>query len=102
MLKRQLNRTLMLLAAGAALTACSAGPDYRRPEIDLPGQWSPKDDGSQSTSTTGERWWSLYADPVLDRLEEEALAHNADMQVALARVFEVRALLDVAGAAQYP
>jgi multidrug efflux system outer membrane protein len=70
--------------------------------MQLPEQWAPKDAGDRSASAAGERWWALYADPVLDRLEDEALAHNADVQVALARVLEVRALLDVAGAAQYP
>jgi multidrug efflux system outer membrane protein len=39
---------------------------------------------------------------VLDKLEEEALKYNADLQVALGRVLEVRAQLDIAESAQYP
>jgi multidrug efflux system outer membrane protein len=80
--------------------------------MQLPEKWQSRDASDQSennqttkenpASAAAERWWSLYADPVLDRLEDEALAHNTDLRVALARVLEVRAQLDVAGAAQYP
>ncbi|HXF65492.1 MAG TPA: TolC family protein [Burkholderiales bacterium] len=34
---------------------------------------------------TGDRWWTLYGDPALERLVEEALAHNQDLAAALAR-----------------
>lgn len=104
---RRLNKTLIMLASASLLVACSAGPDYRRPEMQLPERWENKNvsdqaQNSKAASAAAERWWVLYADPVLDRIEDEALAHNSDLRVALARVLEVRAQLDVAGAAQYP
>lgn len=103
----RLNKTLIMLASASLLVACSAGPDYQRPEMQLPEKWESRDASDQvenhkAVNAAAERWWSLYADPVLDRLEDEALAHNTDLRVALARVLEVRAQLDVAGAAQYP
>jgi len=123
--------TVALLATGL-LAACAAGPDYQQPKMELPENWSTKNraigDGSagagamkqgelqqgasapvaaptvatQTTSHAGERWWSLYADPVLDKLEDEAKAHNADAQVAVARVLAARAQLGLSEADQYP
>jgi len=75
--------------------------------MQLPEKWADRSASDQAqdnkaASAADERWWALYADPVLDRLEDEALAHNTDLRVALARVLEVHAQLDVAGASQYP
>jgi multidrug efflux system outer membrane protein len=53
-------------------------------------------------NSADEQWWHLYADATLDQLEDEALAHNADIQVAAARVLEVRAQLGITEADQYP
>lgn len=86
------------------LSGCAVGPDYQRPDLDLPQDWnavSTKQTGRPADST-GERWWSLYADPVLDRLIEEALQHNADAAVATARVLEAKALANLSDADRYP
>lgn len=48
------------------------------------------------------RWWTLFGDPALERPVDEALAHNADLESAVARVREARATLGVARAAQMP
>lgn len=94
---------LVFLLSAGLLAACAVKPDYKRPEMDLPASWPAKPDEARSTAMApGERWWSVYADPVLDKLEEEALAHNADVQVAAARVLEMRGLLGLSEADQYP
>jgi multidrug efflux system outer membrane protein len=49
-----------------------------------------------------DRWWTLLGDEQLARLIEEALARNADLEVALGRVHEAQATLDVVRAAQFP
>jgi len=93
-----------MLSAGL-LAGCAVGPDYQHPKMDLPESWPMMNQGDASQSATklaGDRWWSLYADTVLDKLEEEALAHNMDIQVAAARVLEVRAQLGITEADQYP
>jgi multidrug efflux system outer membrane protein len=53
-------------------------------------------------SATGDRWWTLYSDAALDRLVEEALAHNQDLALAVARVDEARALARVADSLRMP
>lgn len=99
------NFPFRLLPLVLALTACAVGPDYRRPDMDLPAAWpaaAPDAKAADQADQTGERWWSLYRDPVLEQLIDEALAHNTDLQAALARVQEARALAGIAEADLYP
>lgn len=49
-----------------------------------------------------EQWWTLYHDPLLDRLVARALADNLDLQIALARIDASRALRSVAAAGASP
>jgi len=98
---------LMLLFSGSLLAACAAGPNYQRPEMDLPEHWVTKPSAispatEKPVNAAGEIWWSLYADPVLDKIEDEALAHNVDAQVATARILEARAQLGITESDQYP
>ena len=104
MLPRSAMALFAAMITAGLLAGCAVGPDYQRPKMDLPESWPGKQgDGSQSaTKFAGDRWWSLYADTVLDKIEEEALAHNMDIQVAAARVLEVRAQLGITEADQYP
>ncbi|BAV64369.1 efflux transporter outer membrane subunit [Sphingobium cloacae] len=49
-----------------------------------------------------DKWWSLYREPALDALVEEALANNRDLRAASARLLEARAVLSEAHAARLP
>ncbi|MES1982512.1 MAG: efflux transporter outer membrane subunit [Pseudomonadota bacterium] len=95
----------ILLLTVCGLSACATDANYQRPSLQLPDSWPAKqgDAGSsQPASHVGERWWTLYADPVLDAMEEEALVHNLDIQAAAARILEVRAQLGLTEADHYP
>lgn len=100
-----------------ALAGCAVGPDYRRPALDLPEQWAasaapaeaaaapatkPAATAPIAASAVDARWWSIYGDPTLDRLVDEALAHNGDAQIAAARVLEARAQAGIADADRWP
>jgi multidrug efflux system outer membrane protein len=91
---------LVSIAFPALLAACTVGPGYQRPAVDLPEAW--RDAAAQGKAAPAERWWTFYADPTLDRLVDEALAHNQDLALAAARVEEARALLQVADAEHVP
>ena len=94
---------IIILLPSLLLAACSAGPDYKRPDLTMPESWPAKQAGSgQKIGEAGEQWWRLYGDAVLDQLEQEALSNNADIQIAAARVQEVRAQLGITEADQYP
>ena len=92
-----------LLLSSCWLVACTSGPDYKRPDMALPENWSASQDSAAlKVSGASEEWWHLYADAFLDQLEEEALAHNPDIQVAASHLLEVRAQLGISEADQYP
>jgi multidrug efflux system outer membrane protein len=80
------------------LAGCTVGPDFKRPEVELP-----KDLGvAQSPLPPAERWWALFNDPVLDRLVDEALGANHDLKAAAARVEQARAQVAITRADQLP
>ncbi len=86
---------VFLLAGCAGLK-----PDYAKPAADLPAGW--RDAPADGVQAGDARWWKVYADPVLDRLVDEALAHNANVMLAVARVDEARAALSATAADQRP
>jgi len=94
------HRLSITAALATLLAGCAVGPDYQRPAVDLPAGWQSAP--GQGISAQGERWWTLYADPVLDRLIEDALANNQDLALAAARVDEARAVLRIADAQFVP
>lgn len=98
------NRTtLALLSLPALLAACAVGPDYQRPATPLPTAFTSNTAVAHSESALIERqWWKLFADPTLDELVSNALANNADLRQAVARIEESDALMRQAGAALFP
>src|SRR5207247_9580165 len=86
------TRVYACLLAGCA----SLKPDYTKPAVDLPAGW--RDAPADGVQARDARWWKVYGDPVLDRLVDEALAHNANVVLAIARVDEARAALSLTSA----
>jgi len=91
-------RLIALLLAASALTGCTVGTDYRRPEIGL----SPAFTAATPVAANEERWWTRFGDPILDNLVDQALAQNLDIAAAAARVDQARAAVQGAGAAMLP
>jgi multidrug efflux system outer membrane protein len=88
----------LLVVAGLALAGCAIGPDYERPPVEVP-----KDYGvPQAATKAAERWWTLFNDPVLDRLVDEALAANHDLRAAAERIEQSRAQVTIARARLSP
>lgn len=98
---------LILLLAG-----CATGPAYHQPAVELPekfkeatmtveevGQWKA---AQPADAVTRGRWWKIFADPVLDQLEAQAMSANQDLQAAAARVKAARSLQERANAERYP
>ncbi len=48
------------------------GPDYRRPEVDTPKNFTYEDKEAKAAVDT--EWWKQFQDPVLDNLIGESLA----------------------------
>ncbi|WP_275629771.1 efflux transporter outer membrane subunit [Pseudomonas sp. 273] len=94
-----------LLLACLALGACTLGPDFRRPDAQAPAAWNAKGDDVASRPADGaveSRWWRLFDDPQLDRLQARVAAGNLDLQAAAARLEQSRAIRQALGADAVP
>jgi outer membrane protein, multidrug efflux system len=83
------------------LTGCNVGPKYQRPAIKPPTDFYAEHQITAS-SEADLAWWDLFKDPVLQGLIREALQSNYDLQAALARVEQERALAGVTRSQYYP
>ncbi|HYL23213.1 MAG TPA: efflux transporter outer membrane subunit, partial [Burkholderiales bacterium] len=82
------------------LCACTLGPDYQRPRLELPAQYP--EPAPAETQPLALQWWQLYGDQTLDRLIDTAQTANADVRLAAARVQEAEGALREARAALFP
>ncbi len=95
-----------LAALAILLAGCTVGPDYERPETATPESWQnaalESDPAILPDPAVIEHWWTVFDDPVLDRLIEEAGRSNYDLRIAIARVDEARAFIGVVSGEYYP
>ena len=97
--KRCLVVALMLLCMGCA----SVGPNYKRPAIEAPGQWTESTSPSSAAlSLEDKAWWESFGDPLLNNLIEQAVKSNLDLVQARARIVQARSDLVSAKAAALP
>ena len=93
-------------ALALAASACTVGPNYKRPVAQLPDAYrgavpigAPAAD---QPSLGDQKWWELFQDEQLQELIRTALRQNFDVRIAAARVAEARAQLGIARADQFP
>ena len=68
-------------------------PKYQPPEYVVPVSWqgsSPFVEAKPSDGELRSDWWMLFNDPVLNKLEEQAMAANPDLQAAAERFVQAR------------
>lgn len=96
----------LILLGLLGLSGCvRLGPDFQPPAEAWIKQWDTPAlaHASQRALTPDLRqWWSIFNDPVLDRLIAESDAHNSDLKIAGLRVIEARAQLGIAQSTLYP
>ena len=103
--QRNTRRLCIALAAAALLSGCSFAPTYHAPPVSVPTTF--KEGGAWQLATPADRvprdaWWSVYRDPVLDRLEVQVAAANPDVAAAMARHDEATAYLSQARSGLFP
>ena len=91
---------LLPFAVSLFLTSCMAGPDYEKPEVDIPASYRVEQGQAAEVSNVG--WWQQFDDPVLYDLVMEALRNNRDVRIAAARVEEFAAYVDVTRSGLFP
>src|ERR1700758_4323665 len=88
------------LLLAVPLSACMVGPDYQRPEVDVPAAWRLAETEAGEISNIA--WWDQFQDPVLSNLVRTALANNKDLEIATANVDQAFAQYGIARSAQFP
>ena len=95
----------ILLAAALMLSCggCLVGPDFSSPHAPAAEKWLETGNPSVDTRNQNYRdWWTVFHDPVLDRLIETAYNQNLTLVSAGTRVLQARAELGVAIGEFYP
>ncbi|HEU4621738.1 MAG TPA: efflux transporter outer membrane subunit [Burkholderiaceae bacterium] len=97
-----------LVSMTALVAGCAVGPDYARPDVDLPAQfkqqavtsdWKPAQPADDMAR--GE-WWRVFGDTELDALMIQVARANQDLRAAQARYQQAAALARQARAALFP
>ena len=88
-----------LLAIAPLLAGCTVGPDYHPPDMAVPARFA---EVAAAGTRDVAQWWRSFGDPELDRLIEQAMRDNPDVQTAASRVREARLQEIVAGADEWP
>jgi multidrug efflux system outer membrane protein len=122
----------IVLMGAALLAGCTSGPDYKRPDVDLPAAWLQRPGmsapvGAASVPITTSRlaeadaaadlsaepdvtdksvldtaWWTAFGDPQLNELIRMALDQNKDLRIAAFRIEQFDAYLQIVTAAGSP
>ena len=93
---------LAALLAGCALQSPPSPAELQHdtlPNTTIPSAWKA---GAAPGALQAGTWLGTFGDPALTALVAEALAHNADLKVAAARVEQAAGMLQVAGASLLP
>jgi multidrug efflux system outer membrane protein len=112
--------TLSAVAAALGITACSVGPNYKRPAVNAPASFrgiSPAEepssapapasspggsDRSATASLGDEKWWEVFQDKELQELIRTALENGYDVRIAATRILQAQAQLGITRADQLP
>lgn len=83
------------------VAGCAVGPDYVRPQVNLPEKWyAPLPHGGDTDRLSN--WWRQFDDPLVAVLIETAQADSPTLEQALARIRQSRNEVIVAQSAMQP
>ena len=83
------GRCVAAAACAALVAACTLGPRYTTPGLEMPATWKVEAPWRESTpndtAPKGE-WWLSCSDPELNRLIAKALKDSPTLELASARL----------------
>jgi NodT family efflux transporter outer membrane factor (OMF) lipoprotein len=118
--KHERSRAVLALAGAGVLwvAGCKVGPNYQKPQYTAPaayketgapsvvpppnptdGTWKP---ASPSDGMLKGKWWEIYNDPQLNRLEERIATNNQALKQAMENYLAARDQVAVVRANLYP
>ncbi len=95
---------LLPFCVALALTGCSLAPDYQRPAMPVPQQFSLSQNGLVNAADNYQNagWRTFFVDNQVKTLISEALVNNRDLRMATLKVQEARAQYRLTDADRYP
>lgn len=106
------RKSALLCFASAALfaTGCTPGPVYKRPAVNAPQAYrapaavnsTPTTAPATAASLGAEQWASVFQDPVLKSLIQEAIHNNYDLRIAAQRILEAQDQLGITRSQEFP
>ncbi|MDA0294698.1 MAG: efflux transporter outer membrane subunit [Planctomycetota bacterium] len=98
------QRFCLLISTGSfTLGSCTVGPDYQRPQIQVPDAWhvAVVEGVTTETAAPGD-WWTAFHDPTLVELIGLADQRNFDLRIAASSIRQARSEYGIAAANLYP
>jgi NodT family efflux transporter outer membrane factor (OMF) lipoprotein len=94
---------MIVVVLAVVLAGCTVGPNYKRPQVAVPGTFrGGPETPSSAASLADTKWDALFGDDTLNDLLRSALQRNFDARIAAERVQQARAQLGVTRADQFP
>jgi len=85
----------MLCLTLSLLAGCMVGPNYQRPEVQVPATWAGSTPPSVQPVQLDQKalvyWWNVFGDPMLSSLVGRGVESNLDLKLAGARIRQARA-----------
>ncbi|HEU5047827.1 MAG TPA: efflux transporter outer membrane subunit [Rickettsiales bacterium] len=92
-------------AAALLLASCAVGPDYVRPATEQPKSFKEAQSWKQAEPKDTEiraKWWEVFGDPELNKLEEQVVISNQNVKAAEASYRQAQALTEAARSSFFP
>ncbi len=86
-----LNMLLLMVCS-----SCTVGPKYKRPYTKIPETY--KNNIQAGSLEDLNTWWHLFQDKYLERLIQQAIRNNYDLQIACEKINEARAVYGIKAA----
>ena len=84
------------------LAGCTVGPDYKRPEVEVPGAYREWQAAAPKDAAERGKWWAIFKDPQLDGLIAQVDVSNQTIAAAEAQVRISAALAEQSRAQWWP
>ena len=91
----------VVLLLSVLLSACTVGPNYHRPSVDVPATYR-NTENSAAASLGDQKWENIFKDEELQKLIRAALQNNFDVRIAGSRILQAQAQLGITRANQFP
>ncbi len=99
-LSAKVRLSAALLGSSLVMAGCLLKPEYERSQVITEGSY--RDAAATQETIADLPWWEVFKDKQLSDLITTSLRENRDLEAAMARVVQARALVGVARPDQFP